>query len=189
VAGAEVFLYRTADTRRSGDFVSPRTGGDGAYRLVVPPGAYWAVARVRSGERPGPVSSGDRHSGLPESIEGVAGLERTLDLVVASLVEAAESMRKTRPDIVTIEGRVVSGSSPLAGRYMAAAPCGTRPAIPPFLSAWTGPDGRFRLFVSKGCHDLALATTFPPADLRVVRPGLEVTGDVHALEVADEPTR
>ncbi|HEY3360116.1 MAG TPA: carboxypeptidase-like regulatory domain-containing protein, partial [Polyangia bacterium] len=99
VAGAEVFFYASANTKRPADFISPPTGPDGRYAAALPAGRYWAVARVRrGGPGPGPLAPGDRHSGAPETIDVRAGARGMRDFVVADLREMVRRSRKTRAD-------------------------------------------------------------------------------------------
>jgi hypothetical protein len=63
VEGGEVFVYDSVQTRRPADFISPKSDGEGLYRLVLPAGRYWVVARVRNSTKYGPLAFGGRHSG------------------------------------------------------------------------------------------------------------------------------
>jgi hypothetical protein len=160
--------------------------------VIVTPGRYWAVARVRRATKPGPLMPGDRHSGLPEWLEGVGGWERVVDFVVADLGEAARATRKTRQDHFEVEGRVSSADGkPLADRYVTASRCAGGPAaaIPPYVSGWTSGDGRYRLFLPRGCWRLAAAAVFPPAAGGSAAREIEVVGDARDLEVVDGPER
>src|SRR3954454_4750861 len=69
VEGAEVFMYDTFVTRRPPLFISPKTDTAGSAELVMPVAKYWAVARVRQGEKFGPLGIGARHSGEPAEVE------------------------------------------------------------------------------------------------------------------------
>ena len=78
VTNAEVYLYRSANTRRPADYISPRTGSDGAYRLVVPAGNYWGVARIKEGERFGPLQAG--HGAQERGLARAVGADEGDDL-------------------------------------------------------------------------------------------------------------
>src|SRR6185369_4937558 len=67
VKDAELYIYGTSNTRRPADFISPKTGSNGAYRLVLPKRAYWGVARIKKGERYGPLMPG---TGTPANRSG-----------------------------------------------------------------------------------------------------------------------
>src|SRR6185369_3419698 len=58
VSGAEVFVYDSAAIRRPADFISARTGSDGRFSLTLPRQKFWVVARVRSGDKFGPLLPG-----------------------------------------------------------------------------------------------------------------------------------
>ena len=45
VVGAMVFVYDSPYVKRSADFISAATDTDGLFRMVLPPGRDWLVAR------------------------------------------------------------------------------------------------------------------------------------------------
>jgi hypothetical protein len=163
VAGAEVFVYDSTNTRRPADFISPKTGPDGRYTLELPPGKYWAVARVRQGEKFGPLQPGTRHSGEPTAIEpAVAGMIEQ-DFSVADIREAARSRLKPREDFVKVSGRVVDSSgAPVAMAYVMAYRGKQLRQLPDYVSAWSDESGRYSLYLPPGTYFLGTATEFPP---------------------------
>lgn len=118
VANAEIYIYSTKNSRRPADFISPKTGTSGAYRLILPKATYWAVARVKKGERFGPLQPGDRHSGEPIKIEPDTEATISQDFSVADMQELAQSRLKGREELIAISGILTSSNKPLAGYYV-----------------------------------------------------------------------
>ena len=174
VAGAEVGLYRGPNVRKPADFLSNRTRRDGAYRVAAPAGTYWAVAVLRRGGRKfGPLKSGDKHSGEPVEIDLSASLR--LDFEIMDLREAARKGGKAAADVFRVRGRVVdSGGKPVAMAYVLANSAAVYREMPKYVSAWTGADGVFELFMPKGRYYLGAAADFPPPQRRL---DLELTVD------------
>ena len=71
VEGVMVFLYDSPDVKRSANFISARTDKEGRYRMIVPAGRYWLVARSKNIETYGPLMLKDRHSGDPERLNSL----------------------------------------------------------------------------------------------------------------------
>jgi len=185
IAGVEVYLYADPNTRRPADFISPKSDAEGAYRLVVPPGKYLAVARARTGPGHGPLSPTDRHSGAPKQIVLADGADRTVNFVVASLREAARREPKIRTDHFTIAGRILDADgAPLARAYVTAQRDGSTRALPDYFSAWTAADGRYVIFVPRGRYRLAPAANFPPPSSRPDGRLIVVTGDQRGVDFA-----
>ena len=95
VEGAMVFVYVNSDVRRSAEFISAPADAQGRYRMTVPAGTYWVVARLKKTEGFGPLMPGDKHSGEPREVELLVGSDREADFVVADLRDAI-SMKKER---------------------------------------------------------------------------------------------
>src|SRR5512144_1220778 len=49
VEGAEVFIYSSAQVRKTADFISSPSDTEGQYTISLPAGTYWCVARWRKG--------------------------------------------------------------------------------------------------------------------------------------------
>lgn len=166
VASAEVYLYRTANTRRPADFISAKTTADGVYRLAVPAASYWGVARIKQGERFGPMQLGQRHSGDPVQI--VVGDEpvTTVDFTVADLKEMAQKRQKVNSDVTAASGTIVgSDGKPAANACAYARITRLQETLPEYVSAWTGTDGRFILFLPPGTYFWGASREFPPPAL------------------------
>jgi hypothetical protein len=181
-AGAELYVYKDADTRRPADFISARSDAAGRCGLALPPGKYWVVARLRQKGRFGPLSLGDKHSGAPQLVEVSAGESAKLELPVLDLREATRP-RKPRADLFTVSGAVTSAGKPVAGRYVfvrSASPG----SIPAHLSAWTGEDGRYHLELPAGAFELSVAEQFPPAGGEPALRRVELKSDLDPIDLA-----
>ncbi|MBI5410095.1 MAG: carboxypeptidase regulatory-like domain-containing protein [Nitrospirae bacterium] len=186
VNGAEMFIYNSVDTRRPADFISARTDEDGHFSMTLPPGKYWAVARLRKGEKYGPLMVGDKHSGEPVEIKlgDNEGLE--LNFTVADIRDAARLMKKTREDYMKVTGRIIDKNGvPVKMYYVIAdrkggdtplnplliegksSPLekgdagGFEGKFPDFISAWTDDEGRYTIYLPKGKYFIGYADKFP----------------------------
>jgi len=163
VNGAEVFIYDSPDVRRPADFISAGTGQDGTFQIDLPPGIYWAVARLRSEEQYGPLMPGDKHSGDPVEMELAPGEEFEYDFTVVDIRETARLKIKTREDYIRIKGRVLdTHDKPVEKVYVIANKDKECPVIPDYLSAWTGNDGDYTIYIPRGRYYIGYATSFPP---------------------------
>lgn len=185
VAGGEVFIYTTRATRRAADFISPPTGRDGRYRVELPPGTYWCVARVRSGGKYGPLVPEGKHSGEPREIEAAAGDEGVLDFAVADVREMARSLRKPAEGYGSVTGRVLDrNGKPVGNAYAFARKERNDERIPEFLSPSVDAAGRFSLYLPPGKYCLGGAVAFPPekgaacAELVVEHGKIDIANDI-----------
>jgi hypothetical protein len=163
VAGAEVSVYRTDNTRRPADYNGP-TDRDGRFRVILPPGQYWAVARLREGkEKFGPLLPGDKHSGAPVEIELLPGEEAEEEFVVADLEETFRLVVKYDTSFVRAEGILMTrDGKPVADAYAFANRHEGMKRIPDYVSAWTDSSGRYALFLPPGTYYFGMALEFPP---------------------------
>jgi hypothetical protein len=169
VVDAEVYFYTSTNIRRPADFISPKTDQLGKFRLEVPAGIYWAVARERKGERFGPLALGYRHSGEPVMVIVGDEPETVLDFTIADLRELAQLKPKSSSELITVSGRIVDvagNGQPLA--YAFARSDNVQVSMPEYFSMWTDNDGRFTLQLPPGNYDIGAAHEFPPR----VKPGL-----------------
>jgi len=164
VAGAEVYLYSSGNTRKPADFISPKTSPAGIYRMIVPKAPYQAVARLKKGERYGPLMPGDRHSGEPVKIMADEEKELTLDFTVADMQELAQQREKGREDLAEIAGTVTASGKGIASIYVYARTGRFAATLPEYFSGWTGTDGRYSLKLPPGHYFLGMATEFPPPE-------------------------
>lgn len=162
VAGAELYVYDSLKIRRPADFISPKTGADGRFSMHLPLGKYWAVARVRHGEKYGPLLSGDLHSGEPIELD-MAQSRQVVDFVVSDIRDLAQAKEKKRGEMQTLSGRVLDQSGkPVAAATVSAWREPATDRFPDVVSAWTEKDGSYLLFISPGRYFVTAATSFPP---------------------------
>jgi hypothetical protein len=175
VADAELYLYASKNTRRPADFISPRTTAAGTYRIVLPPGTYWAVARVKKGARFGPLMPGDRHSGEPVKIVAEGEPEFSQDFTVADMQELAQKREKGREELVELRGSVTdSAGKGVADAYVYARTDRLTVTLPEHISAWTDESGKFRMRLPPGRYYLGTARRFPPAETPAVLREMEL---------------
>jgi len=166
VAGVEIFVYDTDNTRRPADFISPPTDTSGEFHILLPPGEYFTVARLRHGQqRFGPLLPGDKHSGAPLEIELAAGETIEEEFVVADLEETSLLAVKVDTSFIRVEGILQTAEGePVANAYAVASSQETLRRIPDYVSAWTDSSGRYVLFLPEGTYFLGGAHTFPPGE-------------------------
>jgi len=162
VKDAELYVYGTPNTRRPADFISPKTGGSGAYRMVLPKAVYWAVARIKKGERYGPLMPGDRHSGEPVRIDPDSDPLLTLDFTVADMQELAQKREKGLDELVEISGTVTRDGKAAADVYLFARTGKIAAALPEYFSGWTDESGKYRMKLPPGVYHIGCETEFPP---------------------------
>ncbi len=182
--GVEIFIYNTSDTRRPADFISARTGSSGRFSITVPAGKYWAVARMRQGEKYGPLMPGDKHSGEPVEIELEAGEDYEEDFRVIDLRDAARMIKKTREDFFKLEGRVLDRKgAPLKNIYIIANRKKEISKMPDYLSAWTDEEGRYSLYLPAGTYFTGYAAEFPPGEKVYFYREINITAGKNDLDI------
>jgi hypothetical protein len=162
VQDAEIYLYSSSNTRRPADFISSKSGKNGMYRLILPRAAYWGVARIKKGERFGPLLPGDKHSGEPVKIDPDTEKTLTLDFTVADMQELAQRREKGREELMEVSGTVTSSGKGVAGAYVYARVGRISATLPEYFSGWTDTAGRYRLKLPAGSYFLGCDTSFPP---------------------------
>jgi hypothetical protein len=164
VVGVEVYVYDDTNIRRPADFISPPTGGNGEFRVVVPPGRYFVVARLRQGGRKyGPLLSGDKHSGPPLEIDVMPGEQVDEEFVVADLEETSRLTVKFDTSFIKVQGMLRSKEGePLENVYAFANRQAAAKKIPDYVGAWTDRSGTFSLYLPEGTYYFGMARTFPP---------------------------
>lgn len=164
VAGAKIFVYDSADTRRPADFISPQSDSRGEIMLQVPPGRYWVVARLKKDGTYGPLMPGDKHSGEPSILEPTAGEVLASEFVVADIQDVGQKKQTVDAESLVLRGRIVDGSGkPVANAYVFAGRTSAVGAVPEFLSTWSDGSGAYTLYLPAGGHYfVGAATTFPP---------------------------
>ena len=164
VAGAKVYVYADSNVRQPADYISPPSDRAGEFRLTLPPGRYWIVARVRQGEeRFGPLLPGDRPSGAPLVIDLLPGEHLEEEFTVADLRETSKLTVKFDTSFIRVQGTLVNGSGrPLEQAYAYANRQQGFREIPDYVSAWADSNGRVTLFLPPGTYYFGLAEEFPP---------------------------
>jgi hypothetical protein len=161
-ADAELYLYTSPNSKRPADFISPKTGKNGAYKMVLPKGIYWGVARIKRGERFGPLMPGDKHSGEPVKIDPEDELSLILNLTVADMQELAQRRNKDRQELAVISGTVTANGRGVADVYVYAKKDRIAATTPEYFSSGSDSVGRYRMKLPPGNYFLGTAGTFPP---------------------------
>ena len=164
VAGAALFVYNSGNIRRPADYISPPTDSTGEFRIALPPGHYWVVARARQGgEKYGPLLPTDRHSGAPLETDIMAGEIVEEEFIVADLRETSQLEAKLDTSFLQIEGVLLTREGePTGNAYAFARREAAAGGIPEYVSAWTDDSGKYTLFLPAGTYWLGSARTFPP---------------------------
>jgi hypothetical protein len=184
VVGAMVFVYDSPYVKRPADFISAHTDNDGLFRMVLPPGRYWLVARLKKTEGYGPLLPGDKHSGEPVEVELDPGAEVNTDFVVADLRDAIKIREKEREGPVKISGRIIDeNGSPVIGAYVVADKKEKTAGIPDYLSAWVDREGRYTLYVPRGRYYVGSADSFPPVEDRFTNEEMTFDGDKSDVDI------
>jgi len=166
VQNAELYVYSSANTRRPADFISSKSDRNGVYRLVLPRATYWGVARIKQGERFGPLQPGDKHSGEPVKIEPDTEKSVALDFTVADMQELAQRREKggDEQQLIEITGIITSNGTAVAGAYVYARTGRISATLPEYFSSWTDSIGTYRLKLPPGNYLLGCDKVFPPAE-------------------------
>lgn len=184
VEGARVFVYDSLDVRRPAEFMSSPADKEGLFRLVLPVGKYWVVARLKKTEGYGPLMPGDKHSGEPVEIELVSGGEVNKDFTVADLRETMRIKIRVKEGLVKISGRIIDGDgSPLKSTYAFANAGEKIVGIPDYVSAWIDEEGHYTLFVPKGKYHVGCAFEFPPGQDYLVYGEMTLDADRSGVDI------
>jgi carboxypeptidase family protein len=183
VEGAMVFAYGSQDVRRSADFISTRTGSDGKYRIVLPAGRYWLVARSKQKEEYGPLMPGDKHSGEAVQMD-IAANAAQKDFVVTDLKDARRLKTREREGPLRISGRIIDEKgAPVREAYAFASRREKTAGMPEYLSAWVNEAGQYTLYVPRGKYVIGAATVFPPGPGYSVRGEMDVDADAEGVDI------
>jgi hypothetical protein len=150
MAGAKLFLYDSSSVRRPADFISSLSDLAGQLQVVMPPGKYWVVARFKADGKYGPLMPGDKHSGEPLEVD-MTGNVAEAEFIVADIRELGQKKRAGATEALRLKGCVVDAQgAPVAQAYVFANRSKEFNELPDFISAWTGDDGRFEIYVPSG---------------------------------------
>ncbi len=184
VKGANVFVYNSPDVRRPADFISGHTDDSGVYSVVLPPGKYWVVARLKRSGGYGPLMPGDKHSGDPQDIDLTKGGTVETDFKIADIKEAALMRARKRENCIKITGRITDEKgAPLKAAYAFAGKDRRISGIPAYLSAWADGEGRFTLYVPRGKYYIGAATAFPPGKNYFISGETAVEHDMSGMKI------
>jgi hypothetical protein len=152
--GVFVYVYRKgADPHGPADIVLPSpTGADGKYAVDLPPGEYTLVARRRGNlEKSGPLSEGDLRSD-PVSVVVKAGEVVPIDLVMHGKEDAVARSYSPQKEWDTVLNGTVrdAGGNPVEGACVQVYTMAQMSDRPKYVSARTGPDGRYEVLLPKG---------------------------------------
>lgn len=162
VAGGELFVYDSISTKRPADFISAKTGSNGRFSMRLPARKYWGVARVRHGEKFGPLLPGDLHSGDPQELD-LTVADQEMTFTVLDIRELARSSEKTRSDMARLVGRIVDRKGlPVSGAYVCAWRESMTNRLPDAVSGWTDGGGEYVIFLPAGRYVVGVAVAFPP---------------------------
>lgn len=185
VSGARIFVYDSPEVRRSADFISSPTDQNGMYRIVLKPGKYWAIARLKKAEGYGPLMTGDKHSGDPAEIEVAEGRETVSDFVVADLKEARKLKSKDREGPIKISGRILDEKgSPVTKGYAFANRVETVTLMPDYISAWGDSEGHYTLYLPPGKYYIGGSEIFPPDPQYVMKGPILLQHDRSDLDIS-----
>lgn len=153
VAGAYVQVYRPGDDLRGPPLTQlGPLGTDARFEVSLSPGEYLLVARRRgNGEDTGPVRQGDVKS---DPVRVVVEAGKPLELNLLAYVKAGnakESFGAQENWVAGVAGRVTDPEgAPVEGVRVHVYEHVQMSERPKFVSARTGPDGRYELLLPEG---------------------------------------
>ncbi len=157
LAGTFVNIYPNTISNLLGpsEFLSAPTAADGSYRIDLPPGNYYVVARKRaSGLANGPLTTGDFYSEHQRILARVAAGKLTrVDLQMARM-KAPMFFKKDLSDTRTDTGirgvlRDAQGQ-PVSGGFAIAYLDDNLQRLPDYASTLTNQQGEFTLYLPQG---------------------------------------
>ena len=163
--GAKLFIYDGPNVRRPAQFISSLSDRTGQLQIILPPEKYWIVARFKSDGKYGPLMPGDKHSGEPFEVDMTVGGGEA-EFVVADILELGQKKRAGATDALRLKGLVVDAQgAPVAQAFVFANVLKEFSELPDFISAWTGEDGRYEVYVPPGStYYLGVSRQFPLKD-------------------------
>jgi uncharacterized GH25 family protein len=189
IEGARVFAYDNADVRRPANFISSQTDTTGSFRMIMMPGKYWLVARLKKGEEYGPLMPGDKHSGEPVILDISSGGETSANFMVADLKDARKIHAKDRERPVKVSGRIINDKGgPVLKAYAIAHRSRSIDGIPDHVSAWVDDQGRYTLSLPPGKYFVGSAAAFPPGESYFIQGEMSVDGDSAGVDIIMKTT-
>lgn len=148
---AYLYVYQDADKGFKGPGYLIQPVEKGTFRLSLPPGKYWLLARKRlRGGQFGPIETGDYFNYYPGNPVTVAAGE-VREVKIETITRLSMLEDDPNAPFVGVRGRIVDAAGKPVARlhvfaYRQAAMTGT----PEFFSAPTGADGKFDLALPEG---------------------------------------
>ena len=148
---AYLYVYQDADKGFKGPGYLIQPVEKGTFRLNLPPGKYWLLARKRlRGGQFGPIETGDYfnyYHGNPVTI--AAGEVREVKIETITRLSMLED--DPNAPFVGVRGKIVDAAGkPAARLHVFAYRSPEMTGTPEFFSAPTGSDGRFELALPEG---------------------------------------
>lgn len=198
VEGIYLYAYKPGmDLYGPAFAVSKATGSDGQYELELPDGDYVVVARKRvNGDDVGPVVAGDNRSEFIQvKVKGdLVDLDLTAPIKVGNQRSFTGDIEETRTGI---SGLILdSDGNPVEGARVHIYDHVQMSERPKFVSAKSGPDGRYQVYLpAGGTYYLAARDKFggPPKlgdlygryDKGTIEPSAVVVREGEVLESID----
>jgi len=157
LSGAYVNVYPDTISNLLGpsQYISLPTGTDGSYRIELPPGTYYVVARKRSsGDPTGPLSPGDFYSEhqrvMVKVIEGRTA-QVNLEVVPMKAPMFFKKMVIEKETGTGFQGRLVDpNGQPIMGGFAMAYSDPDMKRLPDYASTLSDKDGHFTLYLPEG---------------------------------------
>ncbi|MGE5188764.1 MAG: hypothetical protein ACM3NF_01770 [Gemmatimonadota bacterium] len=146
--GAEIQVFVKAGEERSGEpFASAGAGADGAFRIALPPGTYYLVARRTVAEEGRSRTYKGEYPGNPVVVSP-GGRVAGIDIPLAEMSSGGFAPRAG----TGVTGRVTSKGKAAGDAFVYAYPAGARTVRGPSYAAFARTDGagRFRLALREG---------------------------------------
>ena len=150
--GAYIFIYEKGATPHGPPYaMSKATGPDGSFEMELPDGEYTLVARKhKSGLAGSPLSEGDEKSDpVAVTVKGGKLLSRTL--VVQGKSDDVKYYDSSPVSDTAVSGQVLdSDGAPMRNFRVHVYTYAQMSERPKYVSAATGPDGKYIVYLPKG---------------------------------------
>jgi hypothetical protein len=127
---------------------------------------------------------GDKHSGEPLVLDLKNNTMKEMDFTVMDLRDAVRHSRKRSEELFEIRGRILDANEkPVAMAYVLADSSKRAAEIPQYLSAWTGIEGKYTLYLPAGEFYMGTSTVMPPAPNKELSHFIKVAGDMQGVDL------